>query len=466
MLEGFFGEEAFRAGAQAFLRTHQFASATTADFSAALEKSTGRQAAKIVAGWVDQSGFPLIRATTQCIGGKRVVSLEQVRFSIGARDENPGQWSIPIGIFSNLSPGNVKYALLEKLSSNFDFPVCDGAIKANAGGLGFFRVLYEPAQFNDLQSSLLGLPEEDRINLLADTWAFVEAGNLEASAYFGVLDNLIQDDSLGLWKTALGTGPVPGALKVIDRLEQGQPGRENYQKYVCGIFRPKLRALGWEEKSDEDAETRQFRALVIETLGFFGDRDVIDEAFKRFESYRQNPASLSPDLRAPVLLVVARYSSESTYEQLLAMVPGAPTFEEKQLLLRALSGTLEPALTKRTLLYLLSGSETPALVAQTFESLSEQGEHPEIAWEFLKSHAEELQKRLGAYRFNELMLRSASRFSDESHAADVSDFIQNHLPSESKPFAERASESIRFREKLKTRELPVIDKWIGLKAGT
>src|SRR6516225_5576496 len=58
MLEAFFGENAFRAGVQAYLRVHRFSIATTADFWEALEKSTGKPA-KIFAGWVEQPGFPL-----------------------------------------------------------------------------------------------------------------------------------------------------------------------------------------------------------------------------------------------------------------------------------------------------------------------------------------------------------------------------------------------------------------------
>jgi aminopeptidase N len=466
MLERFLDEEAFRSGVQAYLLAHQMSNASTADLCEALDKLTGKEAGKIVTGWVEQPGFPLIRATTQCLGGKRVINLEQVRFSIEGQDEAAVQWSIPVGIFSTANPRDVKYALLEKFSNNFDFPGCDGVIKANADAAGFFRVLYEPALFSDLLKNVSQLPEGDRINLLVDTWAFVESGNIQASAYLELLDKLIRDDSFSLWKSALGNDNAMGGVKIIDRLEQGQPGRESYQRYICSLFGPKLQALGWEENADEDFETRQMRATLIETLGFFGDRDVIDEAFKRFETYLQNPATLTPNLRAPVLLIVGRYSSDTTYEQLLSRIPQALTQEERRLLLRALSIALDPELVRKTLTYLLTDSEPPATAAREIESLAAQGEHPEIAWEFATNHLEELQRRFGAARRNRLLSACASGFTDERHANDVIDFFKENITGDAIPSAERTAEVIRFRAKLKARELPVIDKWIEAKSGS
>ena len=465
MLERFFGEEAFRSAMHAYLLAHQLSNASTADLCEALDKFTEKQAAKIVASWVEQPGFPLIRATTQCLGGKRVISLEQVRFSIEGQDKAPVQWLIPVGIFSTANPGDVKYALLEKLSNNFDFPSCDGLIKANADAVGFFRVLYEPALFSDLLKNVLQLPESDRINLLADTWAFVESGNIQASAYLELLDKLMRDDNFPLWKTALGNDTAMGGLKLIDRLEQGQPERESYHRYICSLFGPKLQALGWEEKPAEDSETRQMRAMLVETLGFFGDREVIDEAFKRFERYLQNPATLTPNLRTPVLLIVGRYSSDTTYDQLLSRIPQARSQEERRLLLRALSIALDPELVRKTLAYLLTDSEPPAAAARALESLAAQGEHPEIAWEFATSHLEELQRRFGTARRNRLVSACASGFADERHANDVVNFFKENLPVDAIPSAEKTAELIRFRAKLKAKELPMIDKWIEAKSG-
>ena len=88
--------------------------------------------------------------------------------------------------------------------------------------------------------------------------------------------------------------------------------------------------MGWDKRTGEKVETQDYRALLIETLGFFGDRDVIDESFKRFESYKENPSSLAPELRSAVVAVVGRYSSPPVYNELLSMANETQSVEEKE----------------------------------------------------------------------------------------------------------------------------------------
>ena len=188
MLENFTGEDPFRDGVRAYLATHQSSETTAEDLWTSLEQVTGKPIKKMVVGWAEQPGFPLIKITTQCVNGNRVISLEQVPFVLAQRDEPPTQWGVPVGIRPNVSSNEVKYALLDKLSDNFDLTGCSGVIQANAGNVGYFRVLYEPTLLNDLQKNVEKLPESDRLNLITDTWALVESGNLPASTYFELLE--------------------------------------------------------------------------------------------------------------------------------------------------------------------------------------------------------------------------------------------------------------------------------------
>jgi len=463
MLEGFLGEQPFRAGIRAYLAAHQYSNTTSEDFWESLEFATGKPIKKIASGWTEQPGFPLIKVTTQCVGANRVISLEQVRFVLAEQDNRPTQWTVPVGIRSTANPSEVKYALLEKLSNNFDFPGCAGAIQANAGNIGFFRVLYEPALFNDLQKNVEKLPESDRLNLVTDTWALVESGNVPVSLYFDLLENLRRDDSFAVWQSALGELERTGPLKLIDRLEQGRPGRERYQKYICGLFSPNLQELGWDERSGEDIETRRFRATLIETLGFFGDRAVIDESFKRFEKFRDDPSSLAPNLRSPVTAIVGRYSSQTVYEELLSMADRAQTAEEKRTYLRALSAALDPELTHKTLEYLMSDHVMPGDACRALENLATEGEHPAIVWEFAATHLNEMQQRFGLFRRNRLLSSIAAGFMDDPRADELIAFARSYLAPVAIRELEDSANLIRFRAKLKAKTLPAIDEWIKMK---
>jgi aminopeptidase N len=466
MLENFVGEQPFQRGIRAYLTAHQCSNATTEDFWESLEFGTGKPTKQIASAWTEESGFPLIKVTTQCVGANRVISLEQVPFIMFAgQDSQPTQWTVPVGVRSTPDPKEIKYALLEKLSKNFDYPGCDGALQANAGNLGFFRVLYEPALFSDLRKNVERLPESDRVNLVTDTWALVKSGNVAASSYFDLLENLRRDNSFAVWQSALGDSEMLGALKLTDRLEEGQPGRENYQKYICYFFRPKLQEVGWDERSGEDIETRRFRAMLIETLGFFGDRTVIDEAFRRFERFRDNPGSLALNLRSPVTAIVGRYSSRAVYDELLSMADSARTPEQKRSYLRALSAALDPDLARQTLEYLLSDRVMPGDACQALEDLATEGEHPAIAWEFVTTHFKEVQQRMGLDRRNRLVWSIAGGFTEDSRADELVAFAKAYLTPGAMPEVEDTANLIRFRAKLKAKTLPVVDDWVKTRVG-
>jgi aminopeptidase N len=460
MLETFAGEDPFRDGIRAYLAARQGTGGTSEDFWAALERAAGKPIQKVVVGWINQPGFPLVKMTTQCVNGNRVISLDQVPFVFAEGSGSPSEWTIPVGIRSTVRSNEIQYALLDKLSKNFDLTGCAGVIQANAENVGYYRVLYEPALFNDLQKNIETLPESDRLNLVTDTWALAESGSLPASSYFDLLEKLGRDTSFAVWQSALGTDEMMGALRLVDRLEQGRPGREAYQKYICRLVGPKFREVGWDEIAGEDVETQNYRAILIETLGFFGDRDVIDESIKRFEQCRENRSALAPNLRSAVLAIVGRYSSQIVHRELLSMAENTRSAEEKRMYLRALGAALDPELARETLQYLVSDKVHPRDASQVFEQVAAEGEHPDLAWSFAVDHLKEMRDRFGLPGQSRLLASIATGFTDKQQADEVLAFGQANFPPPVLRELENFLPTIRFRAKLKAKILPAIDEWI------
>src|SRR6266404_9247203 len=320
--------------------------------------------------------FGCMRTTTntQCVNHQQIVRLEQARFLIGESDITPLRWSVPVGMVALSDPAKIKRVLLDKSSSDFEFSHCDEPIKANAGDVGFFRVSYEPALFRELERAVLKLPESDRVNLVTDTWATVESGDNPASTYFELLEGLSQDDSYAVWQSIIGFERTVGPLKLVNRLEQDQPGRAKYENYVCVLLGQKLAELTWDEQAGEPIEKRLLRALLIEALGTFGDQSVIDEAFRRFASFRENPTSLNPNLRPPVVRIVGRCSSPTDYEILLKLAEESPTSEQRRMYLRALSAVRDPELARRSVEFFVSKHVAPGDGGRALEEAA--WEHP------------------------------------------------------------------------------------------
>jgi aminopeptidase N len=421
----------------------------------------GKPIQNLAGSWTEQPGFPLIKVKTQCVNGQQIVKLEQTRFLIGESDSTSLRWSVPIGIVRVGEPDKIKQILLDKLSSKIEFSRCDEPIKGNARDIGFFRVSYEPALFSKLKRSVLQLPESDRVNLVTDTWATVESGDSPASMFFELLEGLGQDDSYAVWQSVIGFERTIGPLKLVNRLEQDQPGQAKYENYVCTLLGQKLAELTWDEKVGEPIEKRLLRPLVIETLGIFGDRTVIEEASRRFASFRENPASLNSNLRPAVIRIVGRYSSPTDYDVLLKLAEESPTSEERRMYLRALSAVLDPELAQRSAEFFTSKHVAPGDGGRALEE--EAWEHPDIVWTHATTHLKQMQQRFGFFRWNRLLPSLAAASIDTERADELVRFAKQNLPAQGQREADNVANLIRFRADLKKRELPKIDQWIATK---
>ena len=463
MLENYLGEDAFRDGIRAYMAKHQYSNTTTADLWEALEGVTGKPVKSVAASWTEQSGFPLVKVKTRCVEGRQIVSMEQARFMTGEPDNTQLHWSIPIGIITLGEQGNAKYLLLDQPAKDFSLERCAGPIKVNAGDLGFFRVSYESRLLDELKTNVLKLPESDRLNLATDTWAAVESGGLPASSYLDLLEGLTQDDSYAVWQSAIGFAKTIGPLKLIDQLERGQPGRDNYRKFVCHLLQARFANIGWEEKPDEPIEKRLLRSMLIETLGLFGDQSVVDEASRRFASFRQNPASLSPNLRPAVTRIVGRFGSPATYDTLLKLAAESPTSEERRMYLRAVTTAFNPDLIQKCIEFLISKNAAPGDALHLLQEQAPQQEHPEIVWKYATAHIQQMRERFGFLGWNRLLPSLAEGFTDEQQAEELVRFAKENLSPQGQREAANAANLIRFRCQLKTRELPRIDQWLAVK---
>src|SRR5947207_12677461 len=106
------------------------------------------------------------------------------------------------------------------------------------------------------------------------------------------------------------------AFEFIKRLLIGTPVREKFQSYGRSMLRPSFDQLGWEPKKQDTPRDCLLRSSLIAALGDLEDRQVIAGCRERFAKYLADPASLAPDLRAPVLWVVGHETAEETWNKL------------------------------------------------------------------------------------------------------------------------------------------------------
>jgi aminopeptidase N len=452
MLESYLGEQDFRAGIRSYIRAHRLSNSTTADLWNALSESSRKPVAAIAASWTEQPGLPLVLMKSTESG----VTASQERFTVHQKSPKPLEWKIPIAyrdVSSTTSPPKV--FLLEQKSATLPDVQPSQNVKLNAGDVGYFRTRYDSGHFEKLRSLAAHLPEADKVNLVSDIWALVEANRAPISDYFKLVDGLREDNSLALWEQITAT------LSAIDFLYLGNNERAAFQAYGRRLIRPVFDRVGWEPKRGEQVADGLLRAKLIAELSEFSDEDVIAGARERFKKFLTDPNMLPPHLRPAVLDVVGRYADQKTWDKLHELGLKTQSLEEKGNFYHAMATALNPELAKGTLPLSLTDELPASRAIFLVVWVARDGEQPEIAWKFAQANREKLDSKLGAMaavRFVPYLMRG---FSEAQHAADLETYAQKYMPAKSE--VEKAAEEIRFNADLKARIIPEIHKWLSQK---
>jgi aminopeptidase N len=451
MLETYLGEETFEKGIHRYLKQHRYSNSTTADLWAALGEVSGKPVQAISIGWTEQPGLPLVKVKTECVNGKQMVTLEQERFTVLDPQAKPLEWEIPISV---ASPSGNLMLLLQEKSTSFPLGDCQKYILANAGNQGYYRVWYESQLFEKLVQNVNELPEIERLKLLNDGWAMVEANRASAEGYFALVDALHDEKNWAVWSQIITV------LELVDQLEQGNAGpRKAFRHYACQLLRPQLDRLGWQGPGAEPITNKLLRNRVITALGQFGDESVIAKSRELFAS-----SSLTGDLKTSVLGIVGRYSDKQTYDQLHDMARKAKGTEDRQICYSAMAAALDLELAKETLAISLTDETVPQEATRLVSEVATLGEQKELAWEFAKAHMPQLLNRVEAFRRNGYVASILGAFSDEVHADELVQYVREHISEDAVPKARETAAAIRLKAALKQRELPSVDKWVARRA--
>src|SRR2546429_9572063 len=73
-----------------------FSTTPTADFRHHLSGASGQDIGKLVAGWTEQPGYPVVKVLQQCENGVAALTLAQERFTLNDPDAAPLAWNIPV----------------------------------------------------------------------------------------------------------------------------------------------------------------------------------------------------------------------------------------------------------------------------------------------------------------------------------------------------------------------------------
>jgi len=453
VVENYLGEAAFRAGIRRYVNEHAYSNATTEDLWTALEQASREQVAPIARSYTDQAGVPLITSDEKCTDGRRNLSLKQERFTIYYPDAPPALWQVPInwGLAGENKPD--ANLLLRDQSAKISAGKCGGPLKLNVGDVGYYRVQYDAATLAALTQMIEKMQPEDRVNLLADSWALLEAGRLVPADYFRLVSAVSGDRNRAVWREIIA------AFTQVDRLELGRAGRVGFRAYARSVLRPAFDRVGWDAAANESEDVTILRSALISALGQLNDPRIAAESRRRFALFLEKPASLDVNLRDALVGVVGRNADQQIYDALGKLARTAGNGRERTRYYSAMARASDPKLIEQTLQLSLTDELAPERASELILIVA-MGEHPELALRFANANFKALAAKHGPEFRYFFMSHLMSNFAEPSYAKQLANFAPAQETSGGRIEALRAEARIMEAANFRGHQIPEIDRWI------
>ena len=431
MLEQFLGEETFRRGLRDYLSAHQYANARGADLWGALQQASGQPVVALMESWTQQMGYPVLQTEVRRQGGQVSLQLTQQRFLYDAEaGQAPDQslWRIPVSV-SGAGASATDHLLLEQRDGELSLEQArpsegDGAwVKVNAAQTGFYRVNYQPQEWERFIPAIraLQLPPGDRLGLENDAYALARAGLIPATQFLSLAQAYENENEYALWSDLVGN------LRQMDGFLGAEPVLPQFRSLARDLLRPVVQRVGWDARPGEGHLQALLRSTVLGGLGFFGDEATLTEARRRFAASVEEPASLVPDLRATVYALGAQAGDASTHETLRDLARKTTLQEERVRLHMAMGRFQQPELLQQTLELALSDEVRSQDTISLVSAVAANRVGKAHAWGFVKENWGEFERRYGSGGFGLMRLVSITGgFTTIEERDDVRAFFEDH----------------------------------------
>jgi aminopeptidase N len=440
MFEAHLGETRFRDGIRLYMKAHAYSNATSADLWAGMNAATGIDVGSIAGAWTSQPGFPVVTATAHCdAAGLRTVALTQKRFLLRGDDPDNLRWQVPlqmrIGIQATRQP-----VLLAREGQTLAAGRCDEPLSLNASAIGFYRVAYDDATLAVNTREFSALPSGDRIALLDDEWALVQAGMQALPSYLALVGAMGSDLNERAWSQ------ITDAMGTIELALRGSPTHDAFAAYARSVLQPLATKLGWDPRADETPGTQKLRRRVLADLGIWGDPATLAEARKRFAGFVADRASIRPDDQAFMLRIVARHADAATFDQLHAIARSTKKESEFGRYLEALTQVGDPELAIKVGQIALS-PEIPTQAARLRANLvmGLASQHPALSWKLFTENVDTLKAPMQPFGDFMVAQLAPEKYWNAEPLDVLEAWVRSHVPADMAPNIARGMEGARFK---------------------
>ena len=449
MLEAYTGSDNWRAGVRSYMKRHAYANTVTDDLWREMEAASGKPIAQIAHDFTLQPGIPLVKVSGRCAGGVTRLALEQGEFTRDRSGKTPLSWHVPVAA---AAVGGTPSEVLLTGRGTLDVQGC-GAIIANVGQTGYYRVLYTPELFGAIGRSFGRLAPVDQMGVLNDAIALGFAGQQPMSDMLDLARNLPSDSQAQVIEAAAGL------IDTLHSYAKDAPHREaGLTRLAAARFLPVLERLSWSPKAGEPVTDEDLRSSLIRILGQVGEPSVIAEARQRFVGSAGDPAAIDPSVRKAILSVVAQHADQATWDKLRAMAQAETSAQVKAYLYALLGATGSADLADQALALALTDEPGATSSAEIIRSVS--GEHPEKALDFVLVHYDAVMSKLDSSAGTRFVARLASGSLDPATITKLEAYARERLSVEARRPTDEAIATIRYRLTVRNERMGAVDLWL------
>ncbi len=344
-VEAYLGEDVFEKGLQHYLKSHSYACASSHDLWDALEVASDKPVGRMMKGWIEQPGFPLVDVCKR--GDKLLLSQGRFTFVPGVVSE---PWMIPLEIEVFEKNGETRHlmTLLDAKETLVDIGPDARAYKVNAGQKGFYRVRYQDPE-NLLRLAEIAeekvLSPEDRWGLQDDLFALVRRGDVSVSNYLDFMGHYAREDAF------LPLTSIASNLFQIHLIMGGDMAKRTATLGRV-LFERVLGKIGFDPRPDESIVTSVLRDQILWHCLVYGSGEAAEIVLTRFRSLmaggKVHPDILKNVMEGGALLVgreafdwlERRFSASENEHERLNILTAMGCFREKSLIEAARDFTL------------------------------------------------------------------------------------------------------------------------------
>ncbi|KAL0822477.1 hypothetical protein ABMA28_004534 [Loxostege sticticalis] len=453
MLHRYIGDDDFRKGMNIYLTRHQYKNTFTEDLWAALEEASNKPVGAVMSTWTKQMGFPMVQVSSEQRGPDRVLTLTQQKFCADGSLGDDTLWMVPITISTQEQPSKV--ALSTVLEQRTQEVVLENVaetswVKLNPGTVGYYRTRYPAAMLSQLVTAVRdgSLPPLDRLGLLDDCFALVQAGHTHTAESLKLIEAFSNETNFTVWSS------ISNCLSKLTALFSHTALDKPLKNYGRKLFSNVTRRLGWDAEEKESHLDTLLRSLVLNKMISFEDPETIKEAKSRFEKHISGACTLPADLRSACYRAVLAEADAATFDRFLELYRAADLHEEKDRISRALGAVRDPALLNRVLDFALSDEVRSQDTVFVIVSVAVSRNGRDLAWQFFKDHWQEFMDRYqGGFLLARLVKSTTENFASEAAAQEIEAFFRDHHSPGTERSVQQALETVRLNAAWLRRDL-------------